>query len=387
MKKLVDKYARKLVAAGLAETDAPLIGGLDAELVWNRPDPACAELEKVFAGLNINSLLFALPAEPYRSIITYLARHNPGAIQPSDCESRTMMHDLPVVPRFEADVIIQALKQRKSVIIPGHGVVTWGTVSPEQAFIFFSSLCFACFVKFFSDYLTDYRAGKLSAEQRAVIELAIPLLDEMPDTSPPLMKAPFNNEEEVYRAVIEAGRVTVEHHLVDSFFGNVSYRYGDTLYITQTGSSLDELEGCIDPCPLDGSSCAGITASSELTAHRQIVVNTGMNAVLHGHPKFSVILSMACDKENCDLMGQCHIRCREPRFVEDIPIVPGEVGTGPYGLCNTLPPAMQGRRGVIVYGHGLFTVAQDDFNVAFSNLLDIERRCRNLYFGKLGITV
>lgn len=383
MKQLVEKYAHKVSAAGLAEASAPLIGGLDADLVWNRPDPACTELEKVFAGLNINSLLFAEPAEPYRSIIYFLARHGNGSIRPSDCETRTMMHDLPIVPRFEADAIVQALKQRKSVIIPDRGIVTWGTVSPEQAFIFFSSLCFACFVKFFADALADSRAGRLSREQRAIIDAAIPLLDPFPDSPPPLMTAPFDDEDTVYRAVIEAGRVTVEHRLVDSFFGNVSYRYGDTLYISQTGSSLDELEGCIDPCPLDASSCAGITASSELTAHREVVLNTGMNAVLHGHPKFSVILSMDCERKDCALDGQCHIRCAEARFIEDIPIVPGEVGAGPYGLCNTLPPAMQGRRGVIVYGHGLFTVARDDYNEAFANLLDVERTCRNLYFSRL----
>jgi len=383
MKQLVDKYAGKLVGAGLAKPGAPLVGGLDAELVWNRPDPACAELEKVFAGLNINSLLFAEPAEPYRSIIRYLARRADGAIQPSDCETRTMLHDLPVISVFEAGAIVDALKRRKSVIIPDRGIVTWGTVSPEQAFIFFSSVCFACFVKFFTDSLTDSQAGRLSTEQKALLEKAVPLLDAFPDTPPPLMAAPFTEEDAVYRAVIEAGRVTVEYHLVDSFFGNVSYRHGDTLYISQTGSSLDELEGCIDPCPLDESSCAGITASSEFTAHRQIVLNTGMNAILHGHPKFSVILSMDCEKKGCPLEGQCHIRCAEARFVEDIPIVPGEVGTGPHGLCNTLPPAMHGRRGVIVYGHGLFTVAKDDFNTAFANLLDIERRCREIYFERL----
>lgn len=383
MKELVDKYACKLAAAGLADPGAPLIGGLDAELVWNRTDSACAELEQVFKGLNINSLLFAEPAEPYRSIIAYLAVKSGGAIQPSDCETRTMLHDLPVIRHFESGLIIQALKQRKSVIIPDRGIVTWGTVSPEQAFIFFSSVCFACFVKFFADYLADSRAGTVAAEQRSVFEMACSKLDALPGTPPQLMRGPFNDEASVYQAIIEAGRVTVKHHLVDSFFGNVSYRYGNTLYITQTGSSLDELEGCIDPCPLDGSSCAGITASSELTAHREVVLNTGMNAVLHGHPKFSVILSMDCEKKNCPLDGQCHIRCAEKRSIQDVPIVPGEVGAGPYGLCNTLPPAMEGNRGVIVYGHGLFTVAREDFNDAFSNLLDIERTCRNVYFERL----
>ena len=380
MQELVDKYAAKLVASGLGE--APLIGGLDAELVWNRPDPACVELEKVFAGLNINSLLFAQPAEPYRTIIDHLASEAGDAIHPCDCETRTFMHDLPIVREFEAGGIVRALKQRKSVIVAGRGVVTWGAVSPEQAFIFLSSLCFACFVKFFSDCLLARRKGTLSDAQRKVLDAVVPHLDVLSETPPELMRGPFGSEEAVYRAVSEAGRVTVEHRLVDSFFGNVSFRYGDTLYISQTGSSLDELEGCIDPCPMDGSSCAGITASSELIAHREVVLRSGADGILHGHPKFAVILSMDCDRD-CKNAGRCHIECAEERSVEDIPIVPGEVGAGPTGLCNTLPAAIEGRRGAIVYGHGLFTVARTDFNDAFANLLAVERMCRDTCLERL----
>ena len=126
------------------------------------------------------------------------------------------------------------------------------------------------------------------------------------------MKGPFQNEEDVYSAVIEAGFKTVEYGLVDSFFGNVSYLWNNTLYISQTGSSLDELAGCIDPVPLDGSTSAGITASSELSAHMETIKRTGCNAILHGHPKFSVILSMDCDpieKTACDFSDQCHVKC------------------------------------------------------------------------------
>ena len=67
MKQLLDKYATNLVTSGLVEEDRPLIGGLDADLLWNRKDPATRELKKVFEGLNINSLLFSKPAEPYFS--------------------------------------------------------------------------------------------------------------------------------------------------------------------------------------------------------------------------------------------------------------------------------------------------------------------------------
>jgi len=384
MERLVRKYADRLVAAGLAEPGAPLVGGLDAELVWNRDDPAQAMLEEVFDGLNINSLLLSRPAEPYRSIIEYLADEaDGGVIQPSDCETRTFLHDLPVAPRLNSETIIAALSQRKSVIAPGEGMVTFGTVSPEQAFVVYSSVCFACFVKFFSDYLAASRRGELTDRQRAVFEAATARLEELPETFPPLAVGPFENEEQVYRALCEAGRLTVQFHLVDSYFGNISYRFGETLYISQTTSSLDELEGLIDPVPLDGSSCAGVTSSIELTAHREVIERTGHRALLHGHPKFAVILSMDCDRADCELVGQCHIKCPHPRQVGDVPIVPGEAGSGRWGLCNTLPPAILGKRGAIVYGHGLFAVGHDDFNEAFANLLDIEKTCRDKYFRRV----
>jgi hypothetical protein len=44
---------------------------------------------------------------------------------------------------------------------------------------------------------------------------------------------------------------------------------------------------------------------------------------------------------------------------------------------------MEGSRGVIVWGHGLFTASLDDFNAAFQNLLSIERMCQEEYFRRL----
>lgn len=384
MQQLIDKYAAKLVTSGLAEPGAPVIGGLDAELSWNREDPLIPELEKVIEKLNINSLLFSRPAEPYDSIIEYLADQNPTAIFPNDCETRTFMHDLPVIDTFDANLIVSRLKQRKSVIVKNNGIVTWGAVTPEQAFIFYSSVCFACFVKFFSDYLIASRQHTISRDQQRIFEAALPQLDRLPEISPELMTGPFSTEADVYKAISEAGRLTVEYRLVDSFFGNVSFLKNNCLYISQTGSSLDELEGFIDPCPLDDSSCSSITASSEFIAHRDVVLNTDADGILHGHPKFSVIMSMFCEKENCEFEGQCHIKCPEKRFIGDIPIVPGEVGTGPHGLCNTLPPAMAGTRGAIVYGHGVFTPANTNFNNAFANLLAIEKMCREHYLQLTG---
>ena len=381
MKKLVDKYAGKLSAAGLA--DKPLVCGLDDEIIWNRDDESIPILQKVMESMNINSLVCAVPSEPYRTILRYLAANANGTITPRDCETRTFLHDLPVTGSFSADAILERLNKRKSVIInnkSGIVIVTYGSVSPEQAFITFSSVCFSAFVLFFSQYLTTIRQGTCPAAMHAAFVRAASFPAEPQNTSPRLASGPFTTPGEVLKAIIQAGRVTVQYKLVDSYFGNISYRLDDTIYISQTGSSLDELAGCIDPCPLDGSSCAGITASSELTAHTEIFLRTGNLAILHGHPRFAVILSMDCRMRECPDQNKCHIRCPEKRFIEDIPIVPGEVGTGPSGLCQTLPPAVRNRRGAIVWGHGLFTVGKNDFNEAFKNLLEIENMCRNRYF-------
>jgi len=384
VKKLVEKYAEKTVRAGLAVK--PLVCGLDDELYWNRQDALTPVLNDVVDGMNSNSLICAEPAEPYKTILRFLTEQYPETITPRDCETRTFLHDLPVARSFSAESILTRLRKRKSVITVNDEVIrviTYGTVSPEQAFVTFSSVCFSSFVLFFSSYLADLRQGKTTARQRETFAKVLPFIDRHNPPPPKLKPGPFSTESRVIAAIIEAGRLTVDFGLVDSYFGNISYRLDDTVFISQTGSSLDELAGCIDPCLMDGSSTAGITASSELTAHNEIYLRTDKLAILHGHPKFAVILSMDCADENCPKRGQCHIRCDQARFIRDVPIVPGEVGTGPTGLCNTLPAAIKGKRGAIVWGHGLFTTGSKDFNEAFAYLLEIENMCRDEYFSRL----
>jgi ribulose-5-phosphate 4-epimerase/fuculose-1-phosphate aldolase len=391
--RLVKKYSAKLVAAGLAgrkANDLPLVAGLDDELVWSRKGPEIEVLQGIFDGLNINSLVYLKPAEPYRTIIAFLTRHDVGVIEPKDCETRTFLHDLPVTCQFSTGSLTAILKQKKSAIIAHPGkhpaMVAPGTVSPEQGFVVVSSVCFACFVKFFVDYLEALQHGDATAEYHEAYDRVAAHLIRPPATLPGLLSAPFIDEQTVLDAVIQAGRSTVAHHLVDSYFGNISYLWNDTLYISQTGSCLDELEGCVDPVPLDGSTSAGLTASSELSAHLEVIQRKGCRAILHGHPKFSVILSMDCppeEKSRCVHADQCHIRCTRERFVRGVPVVPGEVGTGRTGLCHTLPAALETHDAAIVYGHGLFTTGHDDFNEAFRTMVAVESACRREYFDKV----
>ncbi|WP_243367049.1 class II aldolase/adducin family protein [Fundidesulfovibrio soli] len=385
----LDIYARKLAAAGLCEPGAPVLGFLDDRLAFNREAPENAVLAGVFERMGINSLLWLPLGEPYATIVDFLAGRSGGAILPRDCETRTFLHDLPVVESFDAATLAEALSRRKSVIVRGRGVLAHGAVSPEQAFVSASSVCFASFVKFFSDYLALKREGRSDPAYEAAFHTAKRFLAPPRTVAPELAEGPFETREQALAAMDAAGKATVGLGLVDSFFGNISCNLDGVLLISQTGSSLDELPDCVDPCHLDGSSCAGLTASSELTAHQAIVALTGAGVILHGHPRFAVILSMDCDVANCPDAARCHVDCSRPRFLgergilAEIPVVPGEVGTGPRGLVNTLPPAMLGRRGAVVLGHGLFATGRTGFREAFDTLLSVENACREEYFRRV----
>ena len=189
------------------------------------------------------------------------------------------------------------------------------------------------------------------------------------------------DSEAIYQEIARVGRYTVEKGLVDSFFGNISYFDGKTIYISQTASSLDELEGRIDPVPLDGSSTAGLSASSELPAHRAIYLASDYRAVLHGHPRFSVILSMLCSEKDCTI-EDCNRMCDRVRSTCGVPIVAGETGAG--GIAKSVPAAMKDSGACIIYGHGVFSGDVKDFKEAFRRMVDVERRCREEYFRMVG---
>jgi ribulose-5-phosphate 4-epimerase/fuculose-1-phosphate aldolase len=382
---LIKKYADKLYSQGLCEKGAPILGGLDSEIIWSRDGAEQKILGEVISGLSINSILFSIPAEPYYSIINYLAEESMksgGLIKPEDSETRTFLHDIPVIDKFEPGLIIETLKHKKSVVIRNGGIVTFGIVSPEQAFIVYSSVCFSCFVKFFTDLYYDYRSNAdISINRKKIAQAALEHYGKFVsgiDKVPELMKGFFKSAEDIYKAIAEAGRLTVHSRMVDSFFGNISYKKEGIIYISQTGSSLDELEGMIDACPDDNSRTNAVTASSEFSAHKSVYESTTFKSILHGHPKFSVIMSMLCDESDCENRGVCFKSCTKKRFVNDIPVVPGEVGTGPTGISRTLPPVLKGR-GAIVWGHGLFTTGERDFNDAYRNLIDIELSCFEKY--------
>jgi len=380
----IEKYTRKLLRDRTAVPESIRFYRLDDIVSANRHDEWLPLFSSVFEGLDITALLFARLTLPFADLLVERADPGTDRLVPKDSETKGFLHDIPFIRQKEWEgasktdqtaMIVRCLKERKAAIIEGLGVVSTGGVTVEQAYIGFSTLFHTTFVKYLLDVLTD---GFKLANEKMIFEGFKLKWNKSPDLSDLTFAAgPIVERNAIISEICAVGRYTVGKGFVDSFFGNISYFDGKTIYISQTTSSLDELEGFIDPVPVDGSSTAGLSASSELPTHRGIYLDAAYRAVLHGHPRFSIILSMLCDEKNCSIRD-CNRLCDRSRSVCGVPIVAGETGAG--GMARSVPEAMKQQGVCIVYGHGIFAAGEKDFRDAFMKMADVENRCREEYF-------
>jgi len=379
----IAKYAGKLLRdrsvvpgrLGIAAQDDAMLTGGATDLSRLAAD--------VLSRLSCLGVVAASPSLPFAEFLLRRANADAEAIVPLDTETRTFLHDIPIVRRDvlagdPARAIAALLSNRKGVIAEGVGIVASGPVTLEQAYIHYSSVFHAAYVKYLLDVLQE--GFKLPEEAEAFRSFRETFLRPVTAEGLSFRSGPLDDPEEVLPEIRAVGRYTVERGLVDSFFGNISYRVGETNFISQTAASLDELAGCIDPVPTDNRSTTGITASSELLAHRRIYEATGARAILHGHPKFAVAMSMLCDVIDCPVKD-CWKDCARVRMLGDTPIVAGEIGAG--GLAMRVPPVIGSPGKAIVYGHGVFAIGRDGFEEAFRSMVDVENRCREEYFRRL----
>lgn len=375
----LEKYANKLVADRSALPGRVAVAAKDDELI-SCGDPELAGIASaVLERLNALSLVVAAPSLPFADFLVARSGPETGCIEPQDTETRTYLHDIPFIRQSElsanpAEQIAPLLGNRKGVIVEGLGVFASGGVTVEQAYINYSSVFHSTFVKYLQDLLSTgfVLPGETAAVEKFFAEWLHPLTDE----GLTFNSGPLDDPGEILGEIAAVGRYTVERGLVDSFFGNISCRTGKLIYISQTAASLDALAGCIDPVPFDNSSTVGITASSELAAHRRIFETSDAKVILHGHPKFSVVMSMLCERKECDI-ADCWRDCPHVRFLGGTPVVAGEIGAG--GLAKRVPPVIAGPGRAIVYGHGVFTIGRKGFAEAFRSMVEVENWCRGEY--------
>lgn len=175
----------------------------------------------------------------------------------------------------------------------------------------------------------------------------------------------------IVKEICKFGKKAVEHGLVSSHFGNISVRVGESMYITRSGSMLDELsEKDIVKVPISGSSPVDLIASSELKVHRMIYQNTSAMAIFHTHSPFAVVISIDHDEITpYDSEGQY--------FLHTIPVVTGGIGTEELG--KNLAEALKRRRAAIAKGHGVFAIGKM-LEEAFVNACMVEHSCKVIYY-------
>lgn len=383
MREQILKYTGRLISDRSADPGRIAFAAQDDVLLADG-DPELARLAgEVLSSLSCLGMAAARPSLPFADFLVRRAPAGESRIVPRDTETRTFLHDIPFLRREElggdaAARISRLLGNRKGVIAEGLGIVANGTVTVEHAYINYSSVFHAVFVKYLLDVLAE--GFLLPGEKEAFQAFRRDWLRPISAEGLAFRSGPLEDPAEILAEIAATGRYTVERGLVDSFFGNISCRAGDVVYISQTAASLDELPGRIDPVPMDNSSTTGITASSELLAHRRIYEQSGARTILHGHPKFAVAMSMLCEEKECPIKD-CWRDCDRVRFLGDTPVVAGEIGAG--GLAKRVPPVIAGPRKAAVYGHGVFTVGRTGFAEAFRSMVGVENWCREEYFRRL----
>lgn len=375
----LEKYSNKLVNDRAARAGMVAVAAKDDEIISCGEPGLAAVAVGVLERLNALSLVAAPSSLPFADFLIRRSASGADCIEPRDTETRTYLHDIPFIRRSElshnpAAQIAPLLGNRKGVIVEGLGIFASGGVTVEQAYINYSSVFHSTFVKYLQDLLHDgfLFEGERGAVNSFFTEWLHPLSYEGLVFDDGLLESAADILAEIERV----GRYTVESGLVDSFFGNISCRTERLIYISQTAASLDALAGCIDPVPFDNSSTVGITASSELAAHRRIFETSDAKVILHGHPKFAVIMSMLCENRGCTVTD-CWRDCQNVRFLGGTPVVAGEIGAG--GLAKRVPPVIAEPGRAIVYGHGVFTLGRKGFAEAFRSMVEVENWCRMEY--------
>jgi ribulose-5-phosphate 4-epimerase/fuculose-1-phosphate aldolase len=379
----IAKYAAKLADDRAVLPESVAIAAKDDRLLVAGPQPLADLAVSILDRLNAVALVAGPPMLPFAQFLVRRAAPGERNIVPRDTETRTYLHDIPFLRQHElgddpAATVARMLGNRKGIIVEGVGILAVGGVTVEQAYINYSSVFHATFVKYLQDLLKE--GFRLADEREAFARFRTDWLRPLTAAGLSFRHGPLRDHDEILAELARVGGYTVTRGLVDSFFGNISCRTRDLIYISQTAASLDELAGCIDPVPMDDSATVGITASSELAAHRRIYETCDARVILHGHPKFAVIMSMQCEEADCTVRD-CWKDCPRVRFLADTPVVAGEIGAG--GLAKRVPPVIAGPGKALVYGHGVFTIGRSDFREAFQALVDVENWCREEYFRRL----
>lgn len=150
-----------------------------------------------------------------------------------------------------------------------------------------------------------------------------------------------------WQEISRLGKKLIQAGLTSSRFGNISLLDGDKIFITCTGSMLDELdEDGVVNVDLRGSCPRDAIASSEICVHRAVYQCTSHQAIVHTHSPYAVAASLLEAREVLPPDSEGRI------FLGPMPIVAGGMGSG--ALAAAVSSALQDHKACIARGHGVF---------------------------------
>ncbi|HEY2284801.1 MAG TPA: class II aldolase/adducin family protein [Streptosporangiaceae bacterium] len=152
---------------------------------------------------------------------------------------------------------------------------------------------------------------------------------------------------EATAAIVRYGRRLVADHLVVGAAGNLSIKVGDTIVMSPSGLSYDQVtEETVNVLAADGTIIGGTgRRSSEWPMHRRIYDLTRAGAVVHTHSPFSVAIGTVCDE--IPAVHYSILQLGGPT----VRVAPYTT-FGSDGLAGNVAAALDGRFGALLQNHG-----------------------------------
>lgn len=193
-----------------------------------------------------------------------------------------------------------------------------------------------------------------------------------------------NIKETQYQEFIEAAHRAGREHLMLCSSGNMSWRIGDKVMISGTGSWLPAIqkEKIAILNLADATSLNGIKPSMEHGFHLGVLRNRpDVNVVLHFQSEYATTIACMKNKPaNFNVTAEipCHVG-------KEIPVVP-YYRPGSPELAQAVVEALKDHDSCLLTNHGQ-VVCGKDFNAAFEKAIFFEMACRIIVQSGMNYTV
>ncbi|WP_230972400.1 class II aldolase/adducin family protein [Archaeoglobus neptunius] len=175
----------------------------------------------------------------------------------------------------------------------------------------------------------------------------------------------------MFEEAIKVGKLLASAKLIDGASGNMSFKIGDTIYITRTGANLDELknEHFVKLKPGEFTR----EASVDQLIHVKIYEKTDYSAVLHCHGIFNVVIGGRMSRiEPVDLEGKL--------YFGEIRVLEGQFGSPE--LAEQISDEVKERGVAVVRNHGMYAAGKN-LRDAYNKASYLEHSCEIIYRSRL----